>query len=85
MLSREPSLKTGLWDWAWDGLRHRRSRHSTVDCGCDAVSQENGRTEHDSERLECIAAYARAGYFNMGYVSDLFVVTPEIPLNDRRE
>jgi hypothetical protein len=28
----------------------------------------------DAERLECIAAYARAGYFNMGYTLDMFHV-----------
>jgi hypothetical protein len=32
----------------------------------------------DAERLERIAAYARAGYFNMGYTLDMFYMTGEI-------
>ncbi|MDP9651384.1 MULTISPECIES: hypothetical protein [Paraburkholderia] len=32
----------------------------------------------DPERLERIAVYARAGYFNMGYTLDMFHVIGEI-------
>ncbi|MPW22130.1 hypothetical protein GCT13_36165 [Paraburkholderia sp. CNPSo 3157] len=32
----------------------------------------------DAERLERIAAYARAGYFNMGYTLDMFYMIGEI-------
>jgi peptide/nickel transport system substrate-binding protein len=38
-------------------------------------------TWHDGN----IAAYARAGYFDMGYAADLFVFIPEIPLDDQQD
>lgn len=42
----------------------------------DADAHEAPRC--DPERLERIAIYARAGYFNMGYTLDMFHVIGEI-------
>ncbi|MBB5404724.1 hypothetical protein OKW50_006786 [Paraburkholderia youngii] len=38
-----------------------------------------GDAHDDPERLERIATYARAGYFNMGYTLESFHVIGEIP------
>ncbi|PXW28469.1 hypothetical protein [Paraburkholderia caballeronis] len=37
------------------------------------------RTEAQAERLERIAVYARAGYFNMGYTFDMFPFVGDLP------
>ncbi|MBB5426833.1 uncharacterized protein YjhX (UPF0386 family) [Paraburkholderia sp. JPY158] len=46
----------------------------------EAVRQRGDRDQprDDPERLERIATYARAGYFNMGYTLEAFSVIAEI-------
>ncbi|GAB5096048.1 hypothetical protein P9250_06230 [Caballeronia sp. LP006] len=50
-------------------------------CGCNATSvielPDDESTRAD--RLEHIALYARAGYFNMGYTVDLFQSPADLP------
>jgi hypothetical protein len=81
----ELTLNTGLWARARDTLSRWRVGRSTKACAQEPVKSQGGPVTHDAQRLECIAAYARAGYFDAGYVANLFVVTSEIPLNDPRE
>ncbi|RZF27365.1 hypothetical protein EVC45_23410 [Paraburkholderia sp. UYCP14C] len=52
---------------------HRGRRHATARA-CNA----NSGSRNDPERLERIATYARAGYFNMGYTLESFHVIAEI-------
>ncbi|WP_147426766.1 hypothetical protein [Trinickia fusca] len=40
--------------------------------------------ENEAERLERIAAYARCGYFNMGYTVEMFQLMGELPLDLNR-
>ncbi|CAN7740561.1 hypothetical protein LJR034_006581 [Caballeronia sp. LjRoot34] len=82
---KEFAVKTGLWARLGNILRRGPSRPAAAACASKAGQQEVGPALHASERLECIAAYARAGYFDMGYVADLFVFIPEIPLSDWRD
>ncbi|MEX3933714.1 hypothetical protein AB4Y32_18225 [Paraburkholderia phymatum] len=44
----------------------------------DKDTQDRPSPRDDAERLERIAAYARAGYFNMGYTLDMYYVIGEI-------
>ncbi|WP_241270039.1 hypothetical protein [Caballeronia sp. M1242] len=50
-------------------------------CACSAASKPTQRDEQASgpERLEQIALYARAGYFNMGYTVDAFSTPADLP------
>jgi hypothetical protein len=82
---QESAVKTGLWMRLGNALRRWSSRPAAVSRASEAGQRELGPAMHDSERLECIAAYVRAGYFDMGYVADLFVFIPEIPLSDWRD
>jgi hypothetical protein len=52
---------------------HRDAYHAATHA-CD----ERNRPRDDPERLERIATYARAGYFNMGYTLESFHVIAEI-------
>ncbi|CAD6534396.1 hypothetical protein LMG27952_02946 [Paraburkholderia hiiakae] len=36
-------------------------------------------TSRETEQLERIATYARAGYFNMGYTPDMFPLVGDLP------
>jgi hypothetical protein len=61
-------------------LRLKHWRHAAV-----CASETPRQAACDAERLECIAAYARSGYFNMSSVVDMFVFIPEIPLPSQRD
>jgi hypothetical protein len=54
---------------AWQRV-HRGRRHAAV--------HAHDWPHDDPERLERIATYARAGYFNMGYTLESFHVIAEI-------
>ena len=80
MLNPDAVLSAPWWLRAKDGLR----RWAT---GRDVAARERHRTpswqqrsRSDPEALERIAAYARSGYFHMGYTASLFVFPPVIPL-----
>jgi hypothetical protein len=49
-------------------LRHRRAHASTQQT-----------VQGEPEQLERIAAYARAGYFNMGYTFEMFPLVGDLP------
>jgi hypothetical protein len=66
-------------------LRRLSSRPAAAASPNEVEQQDVGLASHASERLENIAAYARAGYFDIGYAADLFVFIPEIPLDDRQD
>ncbi len=87
MPGRALTLNVGLWARARDALRRWRVGRSRESCprAHEPAKEKSGAVMHDAQRLESIAAYARAGYFDAGYVANLFVVTAEIPLNDPRE
>lgn len=53
---------------------HRGRRHDATH-----ARKSHDRPHDDPERLERIATYARAGYFNMGYTLESFCVIAEIP------
>jgi hypothetical protein len=42
-----------------------------------SAHEHSHRTE--AERLERVAAYARAGYFNLGYTYEMFHLSGELP------
>ncbi|MEM5383098.1 hypothetical protein VSR68_05755 [Paraburkholderia phymatum] len=50
--------------------RHKETHHKDT--------HDRHSPPDDAERLERIAAYARAGYFNMGYTLDMFYMIGEI-------
>jgi hypothetical protein len=55
----------------------RQRRHDRA-AAHNAVPEQAGESgEH--ERLERIAVYARAGYFNMGYTPDMFPFIGDLP------
>jgi hypothetical protein len=45
----------------------------------DEASASPGHSAAESERLEQIAIYARAGYFNLGYGLAMFHLAREMP------
>jgi hypothetical protein len=59
----------------------REARRAMNGCGC--ATPASGATHDDeasrAERLEYIALYAQAGYFNMGYAVDAFQPPAEPP------
>ena len=54
-------------------------KHFTKDDAAQAASTQNDTTR--AEQLEHISAYARAGYFNMGYTVDAFQLPGESALH----
>lgn len=54
-------------------------KHFTKDDVAHAAPAPNDTTR--AEQLEHISAYARAGYFNMGYTVDVFQLPGESPLH----
>lgn len=51
-------------------------------CACNAASTDARKSADaptPTERLERIALYARAGYFNMGYTVDVFQSPKDLP------
>ncbi|MDR5816664.1 MULTISPECIES: hypothetical protein [unclassified Caballeronia] len=81
-------ILTRYWQTLSTSVRERRDRSRMrafqrvrQDCACGTAS---GKTQHDeppsrTERLETIALYARAGYFNMGYTVDVFQSPADLP------
>jgi hypothetical protein len=59
----------------------RDGRRALNGCGCETAAPDTGRDDEASraERLEYIALYAQAGYFNMGYAVDAFQPPAEPP------
>ena len=45
----------------------------------DVLPDELREVSRESEHLERIATYARAGYFNMGYTPDMFPLVGDLP------
>ncbi|BAN27489.1 hypothetical protein [Caballeronia insecticola] len=64
-----------------DRKRMREFERVRQACACTAsnVDERAGDAASRTERLESIALYARAGYFNMGYTVDLFQASAELP------
>ncbi|MEM5367679.1 hypothetical protein V4C53_16785 [Paraburkholderia azotifigens] len=54
----------------------RQSLHASRKPASSPAKDEHARD--DAERLERIAVYARAGYFNMGYTLEMFHVIGEV-------
>ncbi|WP_087046480.1 hypothetical protein [Caballeronia ptereochthonis] len=50
-------------------------------CACTASATDEHASDaaNRTERLERIALYARAGYFNMGYTVDVFQSPADLP------
>ncbi|WP_233871877.1 hypothetical protein [Paraburkholderia adhaesiva] len=61
------SLQTAVHPF--EAIRRRRHEH--------APEQPEGHGE--PEQVERIAAYARAGYFNMGYTFEMFPLVGDLP------
>jgi hypothetical protein len=64
-----------------DRSRMRAFQRVRQACACEIPSS---KPQHDdppsrTERLERIALYARAGYFNMGYTVDVFQSPADLP------
>ncbi|BAO91485.1 hypothetical protein [Caballeronia cordobensis] len=59
----------------------REARRAMNACACDAPRAKTSSREEASraERLESIALFAQAGYFNMGHAVDLFQPPVEPP------
>jgi hypothetical protein len=58
-----------------DALRRRKADRAA----CETARQEARLPDHDPQRQERIAAYARSGYFDLNFGADLFAGPPEIP------
>ncbi|CDY74799.1 hypothetical protein BGLT_03740 [Caballeronia glathei] len=83
-----PQFLTHCWQSLFARVKHARerrflraARRAMNGCGCEAPK---GDASHDdgakrAERLQCIALYAQAGYFNMGYAVDAFQPPVEPP------
>lgn len=67
-------------DWrAWlRSIGSAHARHSTEDTHGEQTAADRRDGQNPAERLERIAIYARAGYFNMGYTSDMTQIPFEI-------
>jgi hypothetical protein len=77
-----PQFMTHCWRTLSDSLGRARERKLLREatlrmnaCSCHADEPSH------AERLEHIALYARAGYFNMGYTVDAFQTPGETPLH----
>jgi hypothetical protein len=59
----------------------REARRAMGSCSCAPATEDALRdaTASRAERLEYIALFAQAGYFNMGYALDLFQPPPDVP------
>lgn len=66
---------------ARERLRIREYERAMKACACTATVKTNRPDDeaNRTERLEHIAAYARAGYFNMGYTTDVFQSPADLP------
>ncbi|MEM5438677.1 hypothetical protein [Paraburkholderia diazotrophica] len=56
----------------FEAVRHRLHARPRRVAARRTETHDKGTPRDDAERLERIAAYARAGYFNMGYTLDVF-------------
>ncbi|WP_244851394.1 hypothetical protein [Caballeronia sp. SL2Y3] len=81
-------ILTQYWQALWVPVGRARQRwrqrayeRAMRACGCSDASKPKQRDEQASgqERLEQIALYARAGYFNMGYTVDAFSAPADLP------
>ncbi|WP_250517352.1 hypothetical protein [Caballeronia sp. INDeC2] len=70
-----PHFLTQYWQ-ALSAPAGRVRKHFTKETAVHAVSETTR-----AEQLEHISAYARAGYFNMGYTVDAFQLPGEPPLH----
>ncbi|CAB3761350.1 hypothetical protein [Paraburkholderia humisilvae] len=67
------------------GAMLRPSEHTTGRANVPPDPPDDEATARDrwsrtsAERLEHIAMYARAGYFNLGYTYDMFHLAAELP------
>lgn len=52
---------------------------SQGDAAAPAATPADAPVASDPERLERIAVYARAGYFNMGYTFEMFPLVGDLP------
>ncbi|HXZ07451.1 MAG TPA: hypothetical protein VEI25_05290 [Paraburkholderia sp.] len=72
--------------YRWAVVRPFSAFRQRADAGPERSPAHEQEPEHDPdaarrddpERLERIAIYARAGYFNMGYTADMFHMIGEI-------
>ncbi|MEM5314809.1 hypothetical protein [Paraburkholderia sp. JHI869] len=60
---------------AWFSRRGRANRAPMPHADEPELRDPSRETEH----LERIATYARAGYFNMGYTPDMFPLVGDLP------
>jgi hypothetical protein len=68
-----PRFLTQYWQ-TFSAPAGRVRKHFTKDAPLDSETTR-------AEQLEHISAYARAGYFNMGYTVDAFQMPGESPLH----
>jgi hypothetical protein len=62
--------------FSWQGLvRSFEAKRRRV----HEQASERQAVQHEPEQLERIAAYARAGYFNMGYTFEMFPLVGDLP------
>ncbi|CAB3757107.1 hypothetical protein [Paraburkholderia solisilvae] len=72
---------------ALDPLEHRASGDSApptaasqaADTRAERAALDDWNRRTDPERQERIAAYARAGYFNLGYTYEMFHLVAQFP------
>lgn len=62
---------------ATSNVESRNSSLRTDGSNESTTHEHSHRTE--AERLERVAAYARAGYFNLGYTYEMFHLAGELP------
>jgi hypothetical protein len=82
-----PRILTHYWQSLFASVERARERRFLRDarralngCACEAVTDARHDDEASrAERLEYIALYAQAGYFNMGYAVDAFQPSAESP------
>lgn len=83
-----PDILTHYWQSLSASARDMRDRRRMrafervrKACACTASESNEGANDAPSrtERLERIALYARAGYFNMGYTVDMFQSPADLP------
>ncbi|SAL40812.1 hypothetical protein AWB71_02048 [Caballeronia peredens] len=83
-----PDILTRYWQSLSASARDLRDRRRMREfarvrnaCACTASVPDERANDAATrtERLESIALYARAGYFNMGYTVDMFQASAELP------
>jgi hypothetical protein len=72
-MSKPTEFSLQLFGRPLAALRRRQGQHRP------GIASSPSPVQEDPERLERISAYARAGYFNMGYTFDMFPLVGDLP------